>query len=297
MQAIKRTLNFIFNHPLGKRHPFRGVFRLIWWQLQYRLSPAELVIKSFILPVKFYAKKGLTGVTGNIYTGLHEFHDMAFLLHFLTAADTFIDIGANVGSYTLLASGVCQAKTIALEPSTDTADLLNKNLLLNKLQEKVTLIKAAAGAREDVLTFSKNEDTTNHIMAHDEYSDTEFERVNVVSIDSLTINNNPVLIKIDVEGFETEVLKGMTDTLKQPQLKAIIIELNGSGTRYGYNDTDIHQLLISYNFRPYHYDPFNRNLEIMNSHGSHNTIYCKDMDFVCNRLKTGKKFKVMGETI
>jgi hypothetical protein len=116
MDKIKRTLGFIFSHPLGKRHPLKSLFRFMLWQLQSSLSPAKLIIKHYVAQVKFYAKKGLTGITGNIYTGLHEFSDMGFLLHFLRPQDTFFDVGANVGSYTLLASGVCKAKSVAIEP-------------------------------------------------------------------------------------------------------------------------------------------------------------------------------------
>jgi FkbM family methyltransferase len=297
MQAVKRTLGFIFDHPLGKRHPFVALYKLIKWQLQSRFSPSKFIIKAFVSPVKFYARKGLTGITGNIYTGLHEFNDMAFLLHLLNKTDIFFDVGANVGSYTLLASGVCKAKTIAIEPSANTAALLNKNLLLNQLQTRVVLVNALAGVGESTLTFSKNQDTTNHVIAENELQNFDFELVNVIDIDSLTINNKPTLIKIDVEGFETEVLKGMTATFKQQNLKAIIIELNGSGLRYGFDDQPIHQLLISNGFKPYYYDPFSRNLEEISSYGNHNTIYCRDIEFINNRLQTAAAFKVMGETI
>ena len=43
------------------------------------------------------------GVTGNVYCGLHDFAEMSFMLHLLRAGDLFADIGANVGSYTVLA--------------------------------------------------------------------------------------------------------------------------------------------------------------------------------------------------
>ena len=56
-------------------------------------------------------QRGMTGATGNFYVGLHEFADMMLPLHFLREGDLFLDIGANVGSYTVLASGVCRAKT------------------------------------------------------------------------------------------------------------------------------------------------------------------------------------------
>ena len=58
----------------------------------------------------------MTGATGNIYTGLHEFEDMMFLLHLLRPGDIFVDAGANIGSYTVLASAVVGAKSISFEP-------------------------------------------------------------------------------------------------------------------------------------------------------------------------------------
>ncbi|MEX8548200.1 MAG: FkbM family methyltransferase [Mucilaginibacter sp.] len=297
MGKIKRTFGFILNHPLGKRYPLKALFRFLYWQIQCNIQPSKLMIKHFVAGTRFYARKGLAGITGNIYTGLHEFNDMAFLLHFLRAEDFFFDIGANVGSYTLLASGVCKAKTIAIEASANTADLARKNINLNQLQNKVTLINAAAGAAIGKLSFSNNEDTTNHVINQNEISDNNVETVEVIKIDDITINAKPALIKVDVEGFETEVLKGMRETLQQPTLKAIVIELNGSGERYGHNDADIHQLLTFNTFKPYQYDPFKRNLTLLKSYGNANTLYCRDIDFVEKRVKTAEKFKVMGKKI
>ena len=59
-------------------------------------------------------------MTGNIYCGLVEFADMAFVLHVLRAGDLFVDIGANAGAYTLLASSVAGAKTTCFEPAPAT---------------------------------------------------------------------------------------------------------------------------------------------------------------------------------
>ena len=59
-------------------------------------------------------------MTGNIYCGLAKFADMAFVLHVLRAGDLFVDIGANAGAYTLLASSVTGAKTTCFEPAPAT---------------------------------------------------------------------------------------------------------------------------------------------------------------------------------
>ncbi|MDB5136111.1 MAG: FkbM family methyltransferase [Mucilaginibacter sp.] len=297
MEKIKRTFGFILSHPLCSRHPVKSIFRFLLWQVQSSFSPSKFFVKQFISPVKFYARKGLTGVTGNIYAGLHEFNDMAFLLHFLNSEDVFFDVGANVGSYTLLASGVCKSNSIAIEPVKSTFDLLNQNIKLNNLQDRVSTINAAAGAVEGTITFTSDQDTTNHVTAENEANDPGTINVPVIAIDSWLTGNSPSLIKIDVEGYETEVLKGMGNTLNLFTLKAIIIELNGSGGRYGYNEEEIHQLLLAKKFKPYTYDPFKRTLTEIASFGNNNTIYCRDEGFIINRLKQGAGIHIMGEVI
>jgi len=296
MRAIKRTIGFILSHPLGKKHPAKALMRFAYWQLQSRFSTSRFIVKPFIGNVKFYAAKGLTGITGNIYTGLHEFTDMAFLLHFLQPEDLFFDIGANVGSYTLLASGQTGANSITLEPVKSTFEILSKNIELNNLQNKVQLINAGAGAQAGEIRFSADEDTGNHVLAENETGKTNTITVPVITVDSLSIDH-PALIKIDVEGFETEVLKGMAVTLTLPVLKAIIIELNGCGERYGFNEMEIHKLLLSHNFKPFTYDPFKRTLTELNTFGNYNTIYCRDIDFINGRLQQATAIKIMSETI
>jgi len=297
MGRIKRTFGFIVNHPLAKRHIARSICRFLIWQLQCNLRQEKLFIKEFLGPVKFYVRKGLAGLTGNLYVGLHEFHEMAFLLHFLRPEDNFFDIGANVGSYSLLACGVCGARGVAIEPAKATFELLAMNIALNKLQDKVIIINSAAGASNGLLTFTSSEDTTNHVVAHNEHTDREKVTVSAITIDSLAQSNSPALIKIDVEGYETEVLRGMTQTLERPGLKAIIIELNGSGERYEFIEEDIHHLLLSKKFKPYQYDAFQRTLAPTTTYGDFNTIYCRDLNFIERRLKTAQPIKVMGESI
>ena len=82
MREIKRTFGFIFKHPFAKKHTLKAIFRLLIWQIQSRSQPSKFWVKHYLQGTRFYARKGLSGITGNIYSGLHEFNDMAFLLHF-----------------------------------------------------------------------------------------------------------------------------------------------------------------------------------------------------------------------
>lgn len=292
MNVINRTFGFIHQHPLANKHLLKAYFRFFSWQFK-SITKKDLQPIKFLDDTYFLAKKGLAGVTGNIYTGLHEFNEMGFLLHFLRAKDTFFDVGANVGSYTLLASGVCSSNTIAFEPVPSTFNILAQNIILNKLSNLVKLENAGVGKEMGKLEFVANEDTTNRVASE---KDLHKISVDIVKLDDYC-SSNPILIKIDVEGYETEVLNGGSNMLNNVNLKAIVIELNGSGERYGYNDEHIHDKLISHSFLPYSYDPFSRVLNKLETFGTFNTIYIRDFEFVNARLKSGKSINIFNETI
>jgi len=80
-------------------------------------------------------------------------------------------------------------------------------------------------------------------------------------------------------------LNGGNLILTNSRLKAVIIELNGSGKRYGFNDDDIDNLLKSYGFKPYTYNPFDRELIYLDNYTNHNTIYLRYSSEVSNKLK------------
>jgi len=102
MYSLLHTLKFILNHPLNRSHRMRALWRFVRWQVGIRLVHAPVLVP-FIENIGMFAQQGMTGATGNIYCGLHEFEDMALVLHSIRPGDLFVDVGANVGSYSLLA--------------------------------------------------------------------------------------------------------------------------------------------------------------------------------------------------
>lgn len=289
--SITSTLKFIIDHPLNKGHKLEAIARFIQWQVRSRLNPKPIV-HAFTEKSKIFIEKGMTGATGNLYCGLHEFNDMGFLLHFLRTDDLFVDVGANVGSYTILASAHSGAHSISFEPLPATFEKLKNNISLNRISENVKAFNIALGSQAGELQFTTTLDTMNHIAVD---TQDEVVTVKVSTLDEILNANSiaPLLMKIDVEGFETEVIKGALKSMKDSGLKAIIIELNGSGTRYGYDEKDIHQSLLNVGFSPYTYDPFSRKLTSVDLFGSLNTIYIRDFDFVQDRLKKAEKVKIL----
>jgi FkbM family methyltransferase len=246
-------------------------------------------------------EKGMYGATGNIYSGLTEFEDMMFVLHVLREGDSFGDVGANVGVFTVLASANAGARSLAVEPAPSTARKLRRNIELNEITARVTILPfvAGSGTGPGSVSFTQNMDSINHVVRTDElFERKDMVEVAVKTLDEMFSHDMPALVKIDVEGFEGAALAGAEKILGSDGTKALIIELNGSGAVYGFTDAQIHELLVSYRFSPYSYEPFTRLLTPMPSHGKfNNTIYVKDLEWITKRARTARKFKVFGQDV
>jgi len=289
-------LRFIAAHPVNRDRPLAALARFARWQIGIRLL-GRSVIHEWVGGARFIVRRGETGLTGNIYTGLHEFADMAFVLHFIRPDDWFFDVGANVGSYTLLACAAGGARGVAFEPLPQTYSRLLDNLRLNRLDDGVVAINCGVGAEDGRLRFSSGEDTMNHALAPGESSDHAVE-VPVSSLDKLAGDRAPALIKIDVEGFETPVLQGAPLVLASPTLKAVIMELNGSGRRYGFDESVLLRWMAAAGFRTYSYDPSTRQLIDLGGKNleSGNTLFVRDEPFVASRLKSAAGFELFGKS-
>ena len=77
--------------------------------------------------------------------------------------------------------------------------------------------------------------------------------------------------------------------------KAIIIELNGSGWRYGYDESNIHKLLLREGFQTYIYDPFKRSVSKTEGYGIYNTLYLRNVNFINSRIQNALKVSLFSE--
>ncbi|TWT65549.1 Methyltransferase domain protein [Crateriforma conspicua] len=252
------------------------------------------IVHHWIRGTKFIVYPGESGLTQNIYCGLHEYADMLFLLHTLRSGDLFVDVGANVGSYTLLASGVVGAKSISFEPVPETFQRLTDNALINRLGDRVALHQCGVGAENDEMVFTSDQNCTNHVLAENEERKANDVVVPVRRADEVLNGMSPVMIKIDVEGYETQALRGATKTLGNPTLRAVIMELNGSGERYGFDESAIIRMMQDLGFSTSTYDPFNRVLVPLEGKclTSGNTLFVRDFEFLQERLASADPIEV-----
>lgn len=292
--TFARTMQFIWTHPIGAHSRVRCSSDYLWWQLSSRLASPPLVYE-WISGAKLAVVRGMVGATGNIYVGLHEFVDMAFTLHALRSTDLFLDIGANIGSYTILAGAVVGARCISVEPHPSTYRRLLDNVELNNMGARVRTLNIALGSKDGMVKFSAESHATNRVIA-DQETDAAIE-VPLRRVDGILAGDTPAVVKMDVEGFETEVLAGGAALLESPNLLALIVELNGSGRRYGFDEGLLREKLESSGFTPCTYSPFDRSLVPMShAKGTDNQIFVRQsrLNEVQERVRNSPRLMIKG---
>ncbi len=307
MRFFLRVVEGIGMHPLTREHKISSFKRFLGWELKSRVWGGGRYHHRLVGDLKMIVEHGMDGATMNLIYGLVEFEDMAFVLHCLRPQDLFVDIGSNVGVYSLLASGGAGAESLAFEPVPETFFVLQENIVLNKLSELVTPLNLGLGKEAGALRFTRHLDGINHVLAPGEATGQSLE-VEVKSLDQALQNRDVNLIKLDVEGFELPVLQGAKESLNNPALKGLIIELNGSGERYGMDEKQIVKLLQEAGFAPFDYDPRSRALTARKEYchgglgaircadGTHNTLFLRDLAWVEERVTTAKPFRVLRQS-
>ncbi len=159
-------------------------------------------------------------------TGTYEKGTIQLLGKFLKPGSTFLDIGANIGLMSSIASKYVgeHGKVLAVEANPKTVELLQHNLALNDCKN-VEIFSLALGKEPGKATLYENWNVNRggaSLLAQEESEGIE---VPVETIDDLFKNDRIDVLKIDVEGFELEVLKGGIDVLKKQQ-PVLIIEVS-----------------------------------------------------------------------
>jgi FkbM family methyltransferase len=195
----------------------------------------------------------------------------------------------------VLACAVRGARGYSFEPVPSTFERLKANIELNNLTAIANARNIGLSDHPSTLKFTTGEDCTNHVIGPGEVT-AEAVSVPVETLDASLAGTCPTLIKIDVEGFETPVLNGAAKTLDCPTLHSIVMELNGSGARYGYDDTALARLLREKGFVTYEYDPFER--QLTDTQGrlpqSGNALFVRNLALVQAKLQTTPRVTVHG---
>lgn len=183
----------------------------------------------FLGPLKGYKIKVDLRAQKAYWLGTYEPEIKSILKKIIKKSDIVYDVGAHLGYFSLMSSVFCgkQGQVFCFEPNPENFEIIQKNIELNKI-ENIFPVKLAITNKKGKISFQKtNSSSQGHVIGS--LGETDFDKKNIIEVKSNTIDNfcltelNPCpdIIKIDVEGEELNVFKGMRQVLEK--VKPIVV--------------------------------------------------------------------------
>ncbi len=232
---------FIWFHPANRGRRVRALARTVAWQAYKRATGRHWDLRVFGMRLRCYPDS--TSASLALYChGYPDYHEMKFMQDYLRPGDGFVDVGANVGVYTLAAASLVrrEGRIDALEPDRRAGVRLRENLGLNGLTQ-VVVHDVAAGARPETVRFLSGRDTMNRIgTARDAAPTVE---VACVRLDDLLAGRSYAMGKMDIEGAEPLALQGAQRMLGESNPPVWLLEMNGLLRDLGFTEEGLAEWL------------------------------------------------------
>lgn len=135
----------------------------------------------------------------------------------LKSGDTFVDIGANIGYFTLLAASIVGEKgnVYSFEPNQNNCNLIKENIVLNNYSN-VTLFPFAIAESKQTLIYRGESINSNGQVADVTNSQETVLNVEAVALDDMVLDSAKITaIKMDIEGAEARALTGMSQIIEK----------------------------------------------------------------------------------
>ena len=231
----------------------RWPLRALTHFLLMRLIPERIIMPEGTLLLN---KKDAV-VSGALTLGVYERGSLARWRELVKDGMTVVDVGANIGIYTLIAARRNpNGRVIAIEPNAENADVLERMIKVNSLRN-VTVLRVAAGATrgQGMLHLDQHNKGQHSLVAFQEAVGSE--TVSVHRIDDVMSEmgvHRVDLVKMDIEGFEAKAFAGMSGLLDTGH-PTLLFEFMPEWIRRAGDDPC--ELLMSLEKRGYHLSTLN----------------------------------------
>ena len=242
IKRIKAFLDVLFHTP--------NPLKLIWAQLLVKTG----MNKYFSIQMHGYKLKfSRSSLAVTLFANNNDRNeDEELLVKILKKGDTYVDVGANIGTLVFTAAGSVSTtgKVIAIEAHPSTFENLKANVALNQFTN-IKLIHSAAGNKKGSLFFSNmNSDDQNKVTLQGNNS----IEVEVQTLDEMLEAETAItLLKIDVEGYEKFVLEGAAKTLQKTSI-VLYESWDKHFSGFGYQAGAVIEILETLGFKVYKID-------------------------------------------
>ncbi len=224
-QMFSYIAKAIWREPSNRGQRVRRLFMFAGWQFWKRITGLPIIVPVFN-GLRFVAYPDCRISSGFIYYRVPDYKDITLVRKFLNGG-VLLDVGANVGSVSILLADKVQ-RAILFEPNPVAATRARENLAINRLSFEVHELALSDSSGVVKLEDAGGTSSTNRTVAGFE-TDSPTRLVSCVTFDeflqSCDIQAGSVtFVKIDVEGHENSVLRGMRRFLKEGRPRLVMFE-------------------------------------------------------------------------
>lgn len=178
--------------------------------------------------------------------GGYEYNETKIIMECVKENDVILDIGANVGLYTILFNKYKNCTTYSFEPIKYTFNLLNKNLKINDINAKIYNIGLSNKNKVETFYFNTNEIAASSMRDLREDNSVKIVKCDIEKMDNF-IEKEKILnidfIKIDIEGAELFALQGGIKSINKYKPIIFCEMLRKWAKKFDYHPNDIIELL------------------------------------------------------
>jgi FkbM family methyltransferase len=280
---ISRWARPIWRHKANRGRRIRALARAVAWQGYKRLGGTVDLDIGRGIRLRCHRDSRAAGQM-LYFRNRSDYDEMIFMERYLRLGDGFIDVGANVGVYTLLAAGSVgpDGRVDAFEPFPAPLARLRENVARNGLRQ-VHVHDAAAGREAGRVRFAPGHDDTVGRLAS---GAAQAITVDCVRLDDV-ITSPCTMGKMDIEGAEPLAFAGAERLLAQRNPPVWQIELAGAVLEFGYTQAQFRDWLGARGYRLALYDADARRLTVTDEpwRERDNCLAIADFPFVERRLQ------------
>ena len=276
LESIHSALNDIYSeYGIGRFYTLKLLKGIVF----YMLKSDYVEVEGHKLFLDSRNSMGLT-----IFKN-HEPHETSLVKKKVKKGDVVLDIGANIGYFTLIFAKLVgeEGKVFSFEPDPTNFALLKKNIKINGYKNIIPIQKAVSNKTSKIKLHLSKSNYANHTIYDKKHNHKSID-VNVIKLDDYfnTYKGKIDFVKIDTEGVEEKVIKGMPNILNKNKNLKILSEFWVHGMdQAGIKPENFLKSLIKHNFEMY---KVNEKLEQTNikellkiytpKKGNYTTLYC-----------------------
>ncbi|MFC2494678.1 MAG: FkbM family methyltransferase [Candidatus Absconditicoccaceae bacterium] len=221
----------MYGTGIGKYPPFKQMYHLHdrWFKKKYKGN------RQYLITIGGVDLKIMADVTNSFLAkevaikGYYEKGTSSYFCDNIKKGSVFLDIGANIGYYSLIASKKVglDGRVIAFEPVKKNYEALLKNIEINSITN-VSVFNFGLGNKEETSKIHLIDSDSGKSSIMVDYQG-DIEQIQMKKFDDLDLDfdkSKVQFIKIDVEGYEFEVLKGMRNLLQENRTLEIMMEFS-----------------------------------------------------------------------